>query len=150
MAKLLFYRQKRVDRRIRTGLEWNDQTLAERFDDGPGERDPVLLWYVDVKCEGPGIPEDPDLAEQWFVDHSEILRNSLGSYAEQLGPGIDMGMHSLTWNLAPETSENVQVTIACSAADRITARELPSIMKDLAVQWDGIMNYIELMERAES
>ena len=63
MPKLVFYRQKRYDGAIRTGLELDDDPIAEHYEEGSGERDPALLWFVDLRCKGPGIPGDPDDAE---------------------------------------------------------------------------------------
>jgi hypothetical protein len=150
MGKLLFYRQKRVDDGMRTGLELGDVTLAEQFEPGPGERDPILRWYVDVKCEGPAIPDDPDRAEEWFIDRGEVLRKGLTDYAKALENGVDAGFHSITWNSFSQTKENVYVTISCSASDRSTARRLPSILTDMASRWDAIMDSLELVDRARN
>lgn len=84
MAKLIFYRQKRYDNGIRTGLELDGDPIAERFEEGDKDRDPALIWYVDLCCEGPGVPDDPDLAERWLVDHSPLIRDGFCRFAEHL------------------------------------------------------------------
>jgi hypothetical protein len=149
MAKLLFYRQKRFDGGIRTGLEIDDATLVEQFDPVPGEPDPYLRWYVDVKCEGPAVPADPDRAEDWFVERRDVLREKLLEYAKKIGHGVDVGLHSLNWNAQSLTGEDAQITIICSTADHQGARELPSILNDLAERWDEIMDSLELTEPAK-
>ena len=53
MPNLTFYRQKRVDGGVRTGVELDGETVASLFEEGDPERDPALLWFVDLRCEGP-------------------------------------------------------------------------------------------------
>ncbi len=149
MAKLLFYRQKRVDEGVRTGLEVGEYELAWRFDPGPGESNPILLWFVDIKCEGPGIPDGPEQAQEWFENHGQMLRRGLRSYAQEIKTGTDIGFHSTTWNAEPQTSEDVQVTISCSASNRVSARQMASILEDMADQWDEILDALEWEEQAE-
>jgi len=71
MPKLIFYRQKRYDQAIRTGVELDGETIAERYEEGGSEPDPGLLWYVDLRCEGSAIPDGFDEAAHWLLDHSE-------------------------------------------------------------------------------
>jgi hypothetical protein len=74
MAQLLFYRQKRVDGGVRTGLDLDREEIAEHFEEGELERDPALLWYVDLRCDGPGVPADGEAALQWLIDYAPVIR----------------------------------------------------------------------------
>ncbi|HZW34920.1 MAG TPA: hypothetical protein VFF52_29625 [Isosphaeraceae bacterium] len=149
MAKLIFYRQKRYDGGVRTGLELDGDPIGERFEGGEGERDPALIWYVDLRCEGPGIPDDPDLAEQWLFDHAPIIRDGFLRLAERLRAGTDKDIYSLKWSDFPDAPEGVSMTIACSAVRRVDGREISAVLKDIASHWEDILQTIEVPEGAE-
>jgi hypothetical protein len=65
MAKITFYRQKRRDGGLHTGITingWNAMEMDEGID--WDDADPVLLWYVDVQCEGKMLPDRPETARR--------------------------------------------------------------------------------------
>jgi hypothetical protein len=149
MPKLVFYRQKRYDDAIRTGIELDDQTIAHRFEDVEGDRDPALLWYVDLRCSGPGIPDSPDAAAHWLVEHSEIIREGFERFAQKLSVGADTDDYSLTWDDFPKKPDGVEMKIACSAVRRIDARQMAQMLSDIGRRWDQLIDELEIIQEAE-
>jgi hypothetical protein len=136
LSGLTFYRQKRVDGGIRTGVELDQTTILERFEIEEEEHDPALLWYVDVRCKGPGVPTDPESAEQWLLSTGEIIERGLAEFADHLRPaGADKNDYPLIWSEFPEVNDGVVRTIACSAVRRIESRQLAEILDDVRVHW---------------
>ena len=72
MPNLTFYRQARIDGGIRTGIELDEDAVFEHFEEGGPELDPTLLWYVDLRCQGPGLPDEPRKAREWLIDHADV------------------------------------------------------------------------------
>ncbi len=149
MPKLVFYRQKRVDGAIRTGVELDDETLTERFEDGGGEPDPALLWYVDLRCEGPGIPGDGDDAWRWLLDRSSIIREGFSRYTEEIRAGADRDIYSLIWGGFRDVPASVSMKIACSAIRRVDAREMSAVLAEIGNRWDEIIQSIDIPEGVE-
>ena len=149
MVKLIFYRQKRYDNGIRTGLELDGYPIAERFEEGDGPRDPALIWYVDLCCEGPGVPDDPDMVEPWLVEHSSLIRDGFVRFAERLRAGADKDIYSLAWSDFPDAPQGVTITISCSAARRVDGREMAAILQDTATRWDEIIHSLGVPEGAQ-
>lgn len=140
MAKLVVYRQKRYDGGVRTGLDLNGVPLAEHFEAGQAERDSSLLWFVDLRCEGPGVPDDPDAAMDWLVEQADTVREGFARYAERLRVGADKDLYSLTWSDFPAVPEGVTMAIACSAVRRVDAREMSSILAGVGDGWDDLLH----------
>jgi hypothetical protein len=153
MPKLTFYRQKRFDGGVRTGLELGyeydgtevgDLTVLERFESGDDDRDPTLLWFVDVRCEGPGIPTGPEQATTWFLATKPVIDDGLIRFADQLRRvGSDLDDFPLQWTDFPAV-DGVERKIVCSAVRRIECRELAEILDDVRGHWsDWIEEMIE-------
>ena len=149
MAKLTFYRQKRLDGAIRTGVELDGDPIADRYEGGEGERNPILLWFVDLRCDGPGIPDDPDDAFQWLFDQAPVIRDGFARYAEVLGVGADMDLYALTWSDFSGVPEGVSMTIACSGTRRVDARELARIVAEIGDRWEEILRTLDLPQEVE-
>ena len=56
MHKLTFYHQKRRDGGLRTGVDFDDERVLERFEPGDLARDSALEWFVDIRCRGETLP----------------------------------------------------------------------------------------------
>ncbi len=149
MPKLVFYRQKRYDQAVRTGVELDGETIAERYEEGASEIDPVLLWYVDLRCEGSLIPDAPDEATHWLIDHAETIRSGFSRFAEHLRAGADPDIYSLIWDKFADVPENVKISIACSAARRIDAREMAHNLKEIGDNWTTIIQNLDIPQEAE-
>src|SRR3954451_9524953 len=98
MPDLTFYRQKRVDGGVRTGIDIDGVTVCEDFEEGDEERDPALRWYVDLRCSGDSLPHDADLAREWLLEHEEMIRDGFSRYASQLAAGADRDDYPLQWS----------------------------------------------------
>jgi hypothetical protein len=146
MPKLTFYRQGRADGGFRTGIELDGETAFGRFEEGGPEPDPTLLWYVDLRCSGPGLPEEAEAARRWLLDHEETIRGGLSECASELEAGRDVELYPLLWDKFPDAPPGVAMTIACATNRRIWALSLPKLLEDVAAHW---RERIERLEAAE-
>jgi hypothetical protein len=143
MSKLLIYRQKRLDGGVRTGVELNGEILAEELVAGSAERNPTLLWFVDVRGDGAGIPDDPDVLWEWLGRSSSIIKNGLESYAAGLAEGIDSDIHVVTKSDLASLPDDVYIAVACSALRRSDGRAMGRIVREFADEWDHILAHLE-------
>src|SRR4051794_13461226 len=97
MGKLSFYRQARQDGGIRTAVELNEETVFHSFKKGAKEEDPALLWWVDLRCEGPGLPKDAAGARRWLITHAGLIKDGFGRLAEKLHAGLDVDIYPFQW-----------------------------------------------------
>jgi hypothetical protein len=135
MSELTFYRQKRVDGGIRTGIDLDGASICEDFEPGEAERDPALRWYVDLRCSGDGLPGDADSAREWLLEHDAMIREGFSRYAEELAAGSDQDDYPLQWSGFQALPPKVRMSIACSAIRRVDARELNHVLLDIAEHW---------------
>jgi hypothetical protein len=56
----VFYKHVRRDGGIRLGVEVDDVTAFHHFLPGSKELNPALLWWVDLRCYGRKLPDDPE------------------------------------------------------------------------------------------
>lgn len=146
MHSLTFYRQGRADGGIRTGIELDGDTVFGQFEEGGPEPDPVLLWYVDLRCQGPGLPDDAHGAKRWLLDHEEIIRDGFLRWAAELEAGADVELYPLQWSHFSDVPRGVEMTIACATNRRIWALSIPKLLEDVAAHW---RERIEELEPAE-
>jgi hypothetical protein len=134
MPKVTFFRQGRVDGGIRTGIEIDGETSFHRFEEGTGDPDPTLVWYVDVICQGRAIPKSPETAYQWLSDQGELLKDATERLSAKLKTGIDGDLWPLKVPLknAPEGS---RITIAVSASGLVGGREIARVIRDVGTHW---------------
>jgi hypothetical protein len=148
VTKIIFYRQKRRDGGIRTGIEINGETelgLEEGFTGS--ELDPVLLWFVDLRCEGKKLPTDPEAAREWLLKHSPVIRGGFETLAGQIQAGIDFNSYPYLWPV-PDSPRGVNMTIACSAMRRNDARAIPEVLMDIAAHWQERLARLPAVEPA--
>ncbi len=135
MPSLIFYRQKRVDGGIRTGVELEGETIVEEFEEGDQDRDPALVWYVDLRCEGTGLSVDPNEALEWLISQQPEIVQGFHEFAKECEVGTDADSYPIQWGKFSGLPEGVAMEIACSAIRRITAREISKILKDVGDHW---------------
>jgi hypothetical protein len=145
MSTLTFYRQARVDGGIRTGVEFDGTVLLGRFDEGNGDYDPALEWYLDLEFNGDSLPDDAASARQWLLDHSPFVAVNLGALAEQIRIGLDFdpGPARVSSHLP---DQNVRIEIRCSAMRRFKPHELSTIVSELAAHWDRLISDLPAVE----
>ena len=149
MSKLVFYRHKRYDGGIRTGVELDDDRIADWFDPGPDESDRALLWYINLRCEGSGIPDAPELVLDWLLEHGTIIRDGFSRFAEHLRNGFDPGIYTVRWSDFRNVPPDVTMLIACSAPRRVDAMEMGSHLLEIATDWDKIIEKLEAAQQVE-
>jgi hypothetical protein len=136
MAGLTFYHRKRLDGGIRTGIMLGGTTVSERFEEGQEDYDPSLIWSVDLRCSGAGLPDTADKAKQWLLDHERIIRDGFSRFAEQLRARSDpTGAYLLEWNEFPSHPEGVEMKIVCGAMRRVDALGLAATLRDVRDRW---------------
>lgn len=144
---MTFYHQKRRDGGLRTGVEFDGECLLERYDPGENPRDSALLWYVDVRCLGEQLPDEPEAVRQWLLERGDPIRAALRELAEELGAGMDD-----EWPLKKEISSanGVRMAIYCSAMRRLDGREISAVLSDLASQWQELLDKMVSYEHSLS
>jgi hypothetical protein len=135
MPHLTFYRQKRIDGGIRMGLELDQETLFEEFEEGGPESDPVLVWYVDLRCDGPGVPGTAAAAWSWLLDNEDRIVEGFWKCAREYLTGIDPDAYPLLWSDFPNPPPDVRLTIAYAALRRLDGRALVAVLNDVAEHW---------------
>ncbi len=133
MSSIVFFRQRREDGGTRTGIDINGRTVLDHFEEGKGEPDPALLWYVDVRCEGARLPGTAESAQEWLINQAPAIGRGIHDLAGKLTAGID----SDAWPLqhALRRIGGVRITIACSAMRRVEAQQIASVLRDIARHW---------------
>ena len=142
MSKLIFYRQKRFDGGLRTGLELDGLNVADEFEDGSGERDPTLRWYVELRCEGPSVPSDPYDATDWLLDLAPLAREGFRLLAEQLEVGVDRDLYNLIWSDFPIQPEGANLKIACLAIRRADGLEMSGVVQQFGQQFETLIKML--------
>jgi hypothetical protein len=119
-SNLVYYRQGRVDGGIHTGVDAFDAPLLESFEnEAPcDESDPVLAWYIEVRCKGSGLPTSVDGARAWLLKQQEMIRSGLAALADELSVGLDVESYPYFWRSFPSTLTEAQLTLVCSAHRR--------------------------------
>jgi len=142
--KINFYVQARVDGGRRSGIEVDGETVLGRFEEGSGEFDPALLWYVDVRCKG-GLPSEPGKARNWLLAQSELLVLEFKKLGDELQVGLDAGLWPLQRKVegAPRDAE---IIIVCSSLRSVASRDFGNILKQLAEGLPATLNSLRDVE----
>lgn len=147
MEKLAFYRQARADGGVRTGVDLNDTPLLHDFQKGTDDRDPTILWYVDVEFEGDALPRDAEEARQWLLRRSRSIANSLLAAADEISAGIDVGSWPVKQSMV-YLPRGVLGTVGFSAIRRVDCRQIAERLRELANQWRSIIRALPPMREA--
>ena len=145
MPTITFVRQARRDGGVCTGIDIDDRAVLFRFEAGRRAEDPALLWYVDVRCEGPRLPRDVEAARQWLLRHEPQIRQSLETLARQAPDGLDPTEWPLT---VTKRLSGATITVACSAVRRVEAREMATVLRDVAEHWHDRLASLKVQHAA--
>jgi len=143
MSKLTFFHQIRVDGGVRTGIEIDDTRALESFQTERDEFDPVLLWYVDIICDGDNVPREPEAARQWFLDNERFFVDLLlVPAADELEIGFDPEVRPFrrTRDAGPG---GCRIVIIVSAMRRVHAREIAGEIRGVAESWRGLLTHLD-------
>jgi hypothetical protein len=152
MRELSFYRQKRYDGGVRTGIELEGETILGIFDEGPPDEQDnpmgsALLWYVDVRCRGEDLPDGAEEARGWLIQHAETILSGLYSLSENLAAGLDDG-GPIVWRDFPQSAQGVAVEVVCSSIRRIEGLEISAVLKEIADHFVDIVQQLAPPEPA--
>jgi hypothetical protein len=129
MPGITFYRQLRFDGGVRTGIDVDGETVYSLFEEGTSDDDPRLRWFVDVRCEGPGLPRAPAKARKWLLDHAQPLREALDKFGNETAVGIDRGVSE--WEVTPDLEAGVTTKIVFMATRKVDGREMAKVLKEV-------------------
>jgi hypothetical protein len=135
MAGLTFFRQARIDGGVRTGIMLGESTILHRFEEGGADNDPALVWFVDLRCNGSGLPVDAEGARRWLIEHEGIIRGGFTRFAGELQAGADVDSYPLQWEGFKGAPDGVQMKIVCGATRRVDALRLADVLNDVAARW---------------
>jgi hypothetical protein len=135
MAGLTFYRQARRDGGVRTGVMLGENTVLHRYEEGDEDHDPALVWSVDLRCNGSGLPDDVEGARRWLLQHEGIIRRGFERFADELQAGADVDPYPLQWEGFEDAPDHVQMKIVCGAVRRVDALRLADVLRDVATHW---------------
>ena len=138
MSALIIYHQRRQDGAERTGVEIDGDSVLERFTGGPEADNPALVWYIDLRCEGDGVPADLQSARRWLREHACEFTGALHRAAEQISAGIDADI----WPYQHDAGliAGTPTKVVCSAMRRVDARELARHLTEWAEQWERLLD----------
>ncbi len=141
MAKLIFYRQEELDGSVRMGVELDDVEVLEHFEGGEGEPDPVIAWFVDVRCTGPGVPDESEAAIGWLLGGSgriDGLLSGLAGHVRTSGVAPDiLDIPSSQWEEAVGSGDETRIKVACMVIPNIDAEEAAEILDEYRDRWVG-------------
>lgn len=123
VAKLVFFRQARIDGGVRTGVDLDETSLLHDFERGGDDDDPSLIWYIDIEFSGDDLPTRPDAARHWLLERAPQVSAALDQLADDLAAGIDFGSWPVRRTIANGFG-GASATISCSAVRRIDCREI--------------------------
>jgi hypothetical protein len=135
MPKLTFYRQQRIDGGIRTGIELDGETIYGLFEEGEEEVDPRLVWYVDLRCEGPRLPQTTRGARKWLLDQAPMISDGFVRCAREIRAGIDPDIYPLFWDKFPDAPSGTRLKIALCAVRRVAAIEMSGVVAEIGSHW---------------
>jgi hypothetical protein len=140
---LTFYRHYRADDAVHTGIESEGETLWEDFQAGKSrdERNPILLWTIDLRCRGKNLPQEACEARSWLLDQAPLIKEAFRQLATELEAGMDADPLPLAWNV-PGSSRGVRMTIVCTACHRIVGRTMGGIVKGVGEHWEAILKQL--------
>lgn len=148
MTKLTFYRQLRADGGVRTGVKLDEVTVLGSFEEGEADPDPALIWFVDLRCRGDGLPADPEDARDWLLDQAGIIREGFAACARDHRDGIDPDIYPLVWDKFPSAPEGVRMEIISTAARHDAARKLADVLNDLGAHWENYVESLAILDPA--
>jgi hypothetical protein len=149
MSTVTFYRQKRVDGGIRSGIDIDGISVLESFAKGKADYDPALAWYVDVRCQGKNLPDSPEPARRWLLEREETVREALDQLAEDLRAGLDIESWPLHRQI-PAAPSGARMTIVCSAVRRINALKISDVLRQVGLNWRKFLTSLQAVHPISS
>jgi hypothetical protein len=125
MPEITLYQQARRDGGRRSGIEIGNEAAFSHFEQGNPDTDPALVWYIDVRCSGPTLPQEREAARDWLLRHAEPIARLVRDAANV----VPLGYDPTEWPLQVTGAiDGVDVTVASSAVRRSEARRLAEVL----------------------
>lgn len=137
MATITFFRQRRRDGGLHTGVDVGNDTVLRRFVAGKAESDPTLLWYVDVSADGSGVPATAEAAREWLAEHAAEVRTLLEQLATDVRAGTDPDANPVQRQVVLNVGghRRVKLTVSAAFVNRGEAAKLPRTIRQIGDRW---------------
>jgi hypothetical protein len=144
METVTFFRQQRADKAIRSGLCVGEEACVNIFSGPEPGDDPILLWYVDVRCDGLRARSIGRILD-WFRRNRHLAVKGLRRLAEKVRAGMDSDIWPVE-EVVKGTPRGVKMRVVCSAARRMSGVKIAKRIEETATHWD---EYLQALQRAE-
>lgn len=136
MPKINYYRQQRRDGGVHSGLLLNGGNVWDTFEPGDNEDDPVLLWFIDLRADGPQLPKEAGQIGPWLLRHARNFNRGLRELARDLRAGLDFNTLPLRYEV-PGAPQGVRLQIVCSAMRRGDSLQMARLLRQFAKRWQA-------------
>jgi hypothetical protein len=134
-----------MDGGVRSGVDVDGVTVANHFEAGEKQNDPALAWFVDLRCEGDGVPDRLEAIREWLLRYAAVVTAGFRGLAAKLEVGIDQDVWPLEW-MVPNAPTNTCITLVCSCIRRFSARKMKDVVQDLETRWQEYLRQLEPVE----
>jgi len=150
VSELTFFRQKRFDGGVRTGVEHDGVRLLRNFEQGPGDLEDMPLgsgleWYIDLRFSGPTLPKQTESVKNWLLDHTEAIRQSLSDFATLVGAGVDdeFPLESPPYEVG---EQDIRLRVVSSVTKRVTRLNFAEIISQFAQEFPDYVRNLSAPE----
>ena len=149
MTEITFYRQKRRDGSIRSGLHCSGPFDLESFEPGPADiaddpYAPVLDWIIDLQLDVPEEPIDAESGRRILLACSEPISSQLNQKIADLGVGFDTSL-PVTLTDFDQLPVGYQCRLNCSISNRFKGAAFIAILRDFASSWPEYCQKLQVM-----
>jgi len=142
-GSVTFFRQKRFDGGIRTGISADGTLLLHRFDPGDLENEnPALEWYVDITLSAEDIPENLDNLKSWLVQQQKSVSSVLREIGREFRAGTDFP--ELPFRYEKKLPDGLRISVSFSAVLRVDCLQMAQILENLADSWSDLVSQLDI------
>ena len=125
-------------------------TLLIDFQEGPPELKDVplgssVLWYLDLRCRGEEILNDPEGVRRWFLGLEASVRAGLHRLADDIGFGPD-DEAPIRWSDFHDLPPGVQIELVMSAIHRVTGEEIRRMILETGDNFGAYVSRLSVCE----
>lgn len=139
MTEITFYRQKRRDGSVRSGLHATGPYDLENFEKGPEQLadDPcahVLDWFIDLQLQSPRQMDDAEAARDELLSHADEITAGLNRMVDEIGVGLDSN-RPVVWQNFPELPTGYSCRLNCSISLKYRGMPYMDLLRDFVGRW---------------